>query len=74
MSCYIRHMKQVLNEAGLDPQDKEERKKVDLSIRHVIGEKEDEKCNIVWKEVKIWLQDEEKEKQLIDALKKQNWD
>lgn len=71
MSCYIRHMKDVIQKAGLDPQDKDERKKVDLTIRRVIGEKEDQQCNLVWREVKNWLNDEEKYNQLVRGLKKE---
>lgn len=70
MSCYLRHMKKVLNEAGIDPQDKNERKEVDLAIRDVVGKSSEDRCNIVWREVKEWINDEEKEKQLIDDLKK----
>lgn len=69
MSCYLRHMKDVLTEADLHPEDKKERKKVDLSIRKVIGMKAEDKCNLVWKEVKVWLHDENKKKLLIEKLK-----
>ncbi len=69
MSCYLRHMKKVLEEAGISPQDKNERKEVDLAIREVIGKPSGEKCNIVWKEVKNWINDPEKEKELIEGLK-----
>ncbi|MCK9152354.1 hypothetical protein [Methanobacterium alcaliphilum] len=71
MSCYLRHMKNVMKEAGLDPQDKYERKEVDLAIRRVVGEKEDQKCNLVWKKVKIWLHDVEKYTELVDGLKEE---
>jgi hypothetical protein len=69
MSCYIRHMKDVLDEADLHPEGRKERKEVDLAIRKVVGMKAEDKCNIVWKEVKLWLQDEAKKKQLTDDLK-----
>ncbi|MDY9923183.1 hypothetical protein [Methanobacterium sp.] len=69
MSCYLRHMKDVLNEADLHPEDKKERKEVDLAIRKVVGMKADDKCNVVWKEVKTWLHDEDKKKQLTAELK-----
>ncbi len=64
-----KHMKDVLTEADLHPEDKKERKEVDLSIREVIGMKAEDKCNLVWKEVKVWLQDENKKKLLIENLK-----
>ena len=69
MSCYLRYMKDVLTEADLHPEDKKDRKEVDLSIRKVIGMKAEDKCNLVWKEVKIWLQDENKKQILIEKLK-----
>lgn len=69
MSCYLRYMKDVLTEANLHPEDKKDRKEVDLSIRKVIGMKAEDKCNLVWKEVKIWLQDENKKQILIEKLK-----
>ena len=70
MSCYLRHMKKVLNEAGIDPKDKNERKEVDMLIRSVVGKTSDDQCNIVWREVKEWINDEEKEKKLVEELKK----
>ncbi|MDO8870270.1 MAG: hypothetical protein Q7V10_05910 [Methanobacteriaceae archaeon] len=72
MSCYLRHMKKVLNEAGIDPKDKTERKEVDIAIRRVVGKTSEDKCNIVWREVKKWINDEEKEKKLVKGLKNTN--
>ena len=69
MSCYLRHMKDVLEEADLHPQDREERKEVDLAIRRVVGKSEKDKCNEVWKEVKVWLADDEQKALLVEKLK-----
>jgi len=69
MSCYLRHMKDILEGADLHPQNRKERKQIDLTIRSVVGKVPKDKCNIVWKEVKIWLQDEEKKEKLISELK-----
>ncbi|HII84444.1 MAG TPA: hypothetical protein HA271_06335 [Methanobacterium subterraneum] len=69
MSCYLRHMKEVLEAADLHPEDKKERKEVDLAIRRVVGMKPEDRCNMVWKEVKLWLQDEDKKNQLTTSLK-----
>lgn len=69
MSCYLRYMKDVLEEADLHPEGRAERKKLDLAIRKVVGMNAADKCNLVWKEVKEWLQDEDKKKQLTDKLK-----
>jgi hypothetical protein len=62
-------MKEVLEAADLHPEDKKERKEVDLAIREVVGMKPEDRCNVVWKEVKVWLQDEDKKKQLTAELK-----
>lgn len=69
MSCYLRHMKDVLEEADLHPQDRKERKEVDLAIRQVVGKSEKDRCNVVWKEVKLWLADPEQKALLVDRLK-----
>lgn len=70
MSCYLRHMKDVLEEADLHPQDRKERKEVDLAIRQVVGKDQKDKCNVVWKEVKLWLADEKQKALLVEKLKK----
>jgi len=62
-------MKEVLEAADLHPEDKKERKEVDLAIRRVVGMKPEDRCNMVWKEVKLWLQDEDKKNQLTTSLK-----
>lgn len=69
MSCYLRYMKDVLNEADLHPEGRKERKEVDLAIRKVVGMEADDKCNVVWKEVKLWIKDENKKKKLTAGLK-----
>jgi hypothetical protein len=68
MSCYIRHMKPIYEEANLNPQTKEERKEIDLAIRQIVGKTPEDQCNIVWREVKNWLQDESKKEELIIKL------
>jgi hypothetical protein len=35
----------------------------------VVGKEPKDKSNIVWKEVKIWLQDEEKKEKLVSTLR-----
>jgi len=69
MSCYLRHMKDVLEEADLHPQDRKERKEVDLAIRQVVGKDQKDNCNVVWKEVKLWLADEKQKALLVEKLK-----
>ena len=51
---------------------KEERKEIDLAIREAIGKRSSDKCNDVWKEVKIWLNNEDKKLKLKNTLKKFN--
>lgn len=72
MSCYLRHMKSILEGAGIETQSKKERKNVDLAIRHLIGQNSNEKCPVVWREVKIWINDEKKKMNLINDLKEWN--
>jgi len=72
VSCYIRHMKGFLTDIDIEPETKEERKEVDLMIREAIGKKDSDKCNDVWREVKIWLNDEDKKLELESTLKEYN--
>ena len=70
MSCYLRHLKPIMGELGIEPATKEERKAFDLAVRAVVGKGEADLCNEVWSEVKAWLRDESKKQQLIEALRK----
>lgn len=69
MSCYIRYMKQFLNEIDINPETKDERKEIDMAIREIIGKNSSDKCNEVWKEVKTWLQDNDRKQELKERLK-----
>lgn len=62
-------MNEFLSDIGIKPETKEERKEVDLMIREAIGKDSLDQCNIVWKEVKIWLNNEDKKAELANALK-----
>ncbi len=62
-------MKDFLHELGIEPETKEERKEIDLAIREAVEKKSDDKCNEVWKEVKIWLSDDKKRMLLQSKLK-----
>lgn len=70
MSCYLRHLKPILGDLGIEPKTKEDRKRIDLAVRAAVGRGSGEPCNEVWKEVKVWLQDAEKKQSLVDTLKK----
>ena len=71
ISCYIRNMKDFLNDLNIPLETKQDRKNVDLAIRKVIGMTKNDKCNLVWQEIKNWLNDEEKKQILTNNLKKE---
>jgi hypothetical protein len=62
-------MKEFLNEIDINPETKKDRKEIDGNIREIIGKKSSDKCNEVWKEVKTWLQDNDKKQELKERLK-----
>lgn len=62
-------MKQFLNEININLETKEDRKEIDQIIRGIIGKNSSDKCNEVWREVKIWLQDPDKKQELKENLK-----
>lgn len=62
-------MKEILEDADLHPENCAERKKVDLILRKVVGMESEDKCNLVWKKVKLWMHDEDKKKELTEKLK-----
>jgi len=70
VSCYLRHLKPIFGELGLTPETREERKRIDLAIRAVVGKSAENPCNEVWKEVKAWLQDEGKKNSIVEELRK----
>ena len=68
MSCYFRHMKDVLAEAGIEVT-KENKKRVDQAIHHLV-EVEYKDCSPTWKAVKAYIKnDETARKAFIDRLK-----
>jgi hypothetical protein len=58
-----------LGDIDIVPETKEERKEIDLAIREAIGKDASDQCNVVWKEVKIWLNNEDKKIELTNVLK-----
>ena len=69
MSCYFRHMKDVLEEAGVEIT-KENKKEIDRII-HGLVEEEYKNCSPTWKGIKEHIKtDEKKRKQFIAKLKK----
>ncbi len=68
MSCYFRHMKDVLEEAGVVVT-KENKKEID-SIIHGIVEVEYKNCSPAWKAVKEKIKtDEETRNRFIERLR-----
>jgi hypothetical protein len=63
-------MNDFLGDIDIIPKTKEERKEIDIAIREAIGKDSLDQCNIVWKEVKIWLSNKDKKIELANALKK----
>jgi len=51
MSCYVKHLQGLFAELGLDIDDKDSRKKVDLAVRKAVG-MPDAHCPEVWAKVK----------------------
>ena len=69
MSCYFRHMKDVLEEAGIEVT-KENKKDVDRII-HGLVDVEYKNCSPAWKAVKEHIRSDEKARaRFIGRLKK----
>ncbi len=69
MTCYFRHLKDILEEADFEvtPQN---RKQIDLAIHDFVGLTHEEDCPVVWKRLKQdVLPDEEKRRKLAEKLK-----
>jgi len=68
MSCYFRHMKDVLAEAGIEVT-QENKKKVDQAIHHLVAV-EYKDCSPTWKAVKAHIKsDEAARNAFIEKLK-----
>ena len=69
MSCYFRHMKDILDEAGIEVT-KENKKEVDEIIHRLVNE-DYKNCSPTWKAVKEKIKGDEKVRgQFITQLKK----
>ncbi len=67
MSCYFRHMKDILDEAGItvNPSNK---KQVDQAFHQIVGTTYKD-CSATWKAIKqTYLTDEKKRHELIQKL------
>jgi len=68
MSCYFRHMKDILTEAGITvtPSNK---KQIDQAL-HQIASVNYKDCPATWRTLKQdWLSDEQKRRELINELR-----
>lgn len=67
MTCYFRHMKKVLAEAGIEVT-KENKKRIDQAIHHILGV-EYKDCPNTWRRVKDILKSTDARERLINQLK-----
>ncbi|MFA5055799.1 MAG: hypothetical protein WC562_06480 [Dehalococcoidia bacterium] len=68
MSCYIRHLKDLLSEAGIEVSS-DNRKQIDRAIHEIVGTTYKD-CPATWKEVKKKLASSEAEKKaFVNKLK-----
>jgi hypothetical protein len=68
MSCYFRHMKDIMTETGIDIT-RVNKKKVDQAIHHIVGI-EYKNCSATWKTIKQEIMsDEKKRTEFINKLK-----
>ena len=68
MTCYTRHLINVIRELGLEDTG-ENRRTLDRKIRMVL-KREKDGCSAVWKDVKEQLHEPAKRQSLIEELKK----
>ena len=66
MSCYLRHLKDLLDEAGIEVK-AGNRKQVDETIHQIVGVAY-KNCPTAWKQVKKQLQDENERRVFIERL------
>jgi hypothetical protein len=68
MSCYFRHLKDIISETGIEITP-ENRKQVDQAIHHIM-DVEYKQCPTTWKKLKEQvLNDTQKKKDFISKLK-----
>lgn len=65
MSCYTRHLDDVLREAGIEPT-RPNRRRADGIVRDFVGE---DVCPQVWKRVKTDIAEPDSRRELVAALR-----
>jgi hypothetical protein len=68
MSCYLRHLKDLLNEAGIEVKTGN-RKQIDQAIHQMVGVAY-KNCPTAWKRVKEELGDELERRVFVEQLQK----
>ena len=67
MSCYLRHMTEIIQEASLEVT-KKNRKAIHKHISTIVGDADDS-CSSTWRLVKQWRDDPSRRHELIVALR-----
>jgi hypothetical protein len=68
MSCYLRHLKEILDEAGIEV-DSGNKKRIDSAFHQIVGVTYKD-CPATWKALKqALLADEGKRQELVQKLK-----
>lgn len=68
MSCYFRHLREILSAAGIEVTTSN-RKEIDRVLHQIVGIAYKD-CPATWKQLKQDLNDAEKRQQLVRELKK----
>ena len=68
MTCFLKHLDELLKAAGIQ-KTVENAREIQEEIRRIIGVKSRD-CPDIWKELKVWLGNEEKKKTLENQLRK----
>jgi cell division protein FtsX len=68
MTCFLKHLDSLLKAAGIQ-RTVENAAEIQEEIRRIIGVKSHD-CSDIWKELKVWLGNEEKKKILEKQLRK----
>lgn len=67
MSCYFRHIKNILTEAGIEVTGSN-KKKIDQAFHQIVGIAYKD-CPATWKRLKQeWIGDEQKRRELVQKL------